>query len=421
MKKIFTLIATAMVALGMNAQSEWRPTEEAPASGTTVLDDDLLKVETVFETTNNKAEVGEEGAKEPVSFTIDGKSYSFNYFTQVRVDEAPKAGAETGTDKGGSSPLVITAKKDVDITMFYRRQQVSSNCGDNDGKDLKLVDWDKPAAAIAASTFGWVAIAEGNIEYAYAMKLYKMEAGKKYVLWARGTTIQFYGFNYQSGSGAEVVPPAADGEHIISFDGMSAANVLEYGGTLNGFKLQITGNESKTISGAKSISIDGKSYTSMKVSNGAENTIFLPEGKVASSITFYSYVNFDDAENARPSYWKDVAGTAFDPEVSGVKFEAFQTPETPDVRTFNFKGGKLNKITFTNTGEQCCYVIKVTIESGDEVAPETVELEGAGSTDGIATLKVQSQNSATFNLAGQQVNAGFKGIAIQNGKKVIMK
>jgi len=410
MKKIFTLIATAMVALGINAQSEWRPTEEAPAAGTTILDDDLLEVKTVFETTVGKAQVGPEDAKEPVSFTIDGKSYTFNTYMQIRVDAAPKAGAETGTDKGGSTPLVITAKKDVDITVYFRRQQVSNSCTDNDGKDLKLIDQAKPAAAIAATTFSWVPIEEGNGDYAYALKLYKLEAGKVYTLWARGTTIQFYGFDYVAGGGADIVPPAADGKHIISFDGQSSANALEYTGALNGFMLQITGNDTKNISGGKTIEIEGKSYTSMKVSNGAENTLTLPEGKVAGGITFYSYVNFDgDAADARTSFWKEVAGIAFDPETEGVVFQSFLTPETPDVRNIDFGGSKLNKITFTNTGEQCCYVIEVTIETGSVI-------------DGINNAVAEKAiKAATFNLAGQQVKPGFKGIAIQNGKKVVLK
>lgn len=410
MKKIFTLFAAIMVAMGMNAQSEWRPAEEAPAAGTAIVDDDLLKVETVFTTTNKKAEVGPEDAKVPVSFTIGEKSYTFNYYTQIRVANAPAVGTETGTDNGGSTSLVIEAKKDVDITMYYRRQSASNTFTDNDGKDLKLVDWDKPTAAIQASTFEYVLVDPDKTDYGYALKLYKLEAGKKYVLWARGTTINFYGFDYQAGGGADIVPPAADGTHVISFDGMSAANELEYSGTTNGFKLKITGNESKTISGAKTIEVNGKNYTSMKVSNGAENTLTLPEGKVATGITFYSYVN-GDADDAKPCYWKEVAGMSFDPEVEGTLFEQYGYTDATSVdkRTFDFNGSKLNSITFTNTGIQCCYVIEITIETGEVI-------------DGINnTLGNKQINAVTYNLAGQQITTGFKGIAIQNGKKVVLK
>ena len=408
MKKMFTLIAVAMMAMGVQAQSTWRPTETAPEAGATLVDDDLLTAKTVFATTNAKAEVGPEDAKVPVSITIGDKSYgTFEYDMQVRVDAAPSAATPTGTDKGGSTPIVITTKKDVDLTVYYRRQQVNSSCDENDGKDLKLVDQAKPATALLAD-FVWAAIEEGNTDYAYAVKVFKLEAGTTYTLWGRGTTIRFYGFDYASGSGAEEVPLAADGTHIISFDGMDAANILEYGGALNGFKLQITGNTEKNYGAAKKITVNGKEYTTMKLSNGAENTLTLPEGKVAAGITLYSYVN-KDAATERPSYWKTVAGLEFD---ETTVFENYNNPTgTPDKREISFNGGKLNQITFTNTGEQCCFVIEIAIETGD-----VVPMPGDAAVNGV---KVNVANGATYNLAGQKVGAQYKGLVIENGRKVL--
>lgn len=41
---------------------------------------------------------------------------------------------------------------------------------------------------------------------------------------------------------------------------------------------------------------------------------------------------------------------------------------------------------------------------------------------GISTMKAENaKNSVVYNLAGQRVKAGFRGIAIQNGKKVVLK
>ena len=40
--------------------------------------------------------------------------------------------------------------------------------------------------------------------------------------------------------------------------------------------------------------------------------------------------------------------------------------------------------------------------------------------DGVSSVKADEQpNSATYNLAGQKVNAQYKGIVIRNGKKVV--
>jgi hypothetical protein len=399
MKKIFTLIAMALMAIGANAES-WRPTEEAPAAGSAIIKGDLLKVNTVFETTCAKI-MDEGGAPAPVTFAGN----TFETYMQIRVDAAPTADNPTGTDKGGSTPLVIVAKKNVDLTVYYRRQAVDGAYPENDGKDMKLIDQTKPSSAIAAASYEATDI-DGS--YGNVVKTYNLEEGKTYTLWARGTTGRLYGLDFVEGSGSGGGGgSAADGTYYISFDGMSAANKLEFA---NGFTLQITGNETKDISGASKISINGTEYQTMKVSNGAQNTLTLPAGKVANGITFYSYVN-KDAATERDSYWKEVAGVAYDtPDASGGIFASYKDLTNPDKRTYNFGESKLNSITFTNTGEQCCYVIEVAIATGNPVT-------------GIQTVTAQTidLNAPAYNLAGQKVAEGYKGVVIMNGKKVVMK
>ncbi len=396
MKKIFTLIALAMMAIGVSAQS-WRPSEEAPAAGSTIINHSLLSVSTVFETTCGKL-LDENGSPSPVTYA--GKT--FETHMQIRVDAAPTADNPTGTDKGGSTPLVITAKKDVDLTVFYRRQAANNAYAENDGKDMKLIDQSKPTAAIAAATYESYDI-DGS--YANVVKVFKLEAGKVYTLWARGTTGRLYGLDYAEGTGSgggggtEVESETV----ILSFDGMSQANKIEYA---NGFTLQITGNESKNISGGSSITVGDKTYSSMKVSNGAQNTLTLPAGKVAKSITFYSYVN-KDAATERDSYWKEVAGRTFDtPDASGGIFASYKDGEHPDKRTYDFGGSSLNAITFTNTGEQCCYVIEISIATG-EPSTGIQNVEAPAKAQPKKVVKngqvVIVKNGAEFNAAGAQV------------------
>jgi hypothetical protein len=133
MKKIFTLIAMALMAVGASAQSSWVAPESAPAAGMSIIKDDLMKVETVFETTCGKI-LDESNQPAPVTFA--GKT--FETYMQIRVDAAPTNDAPTGTEKSGSTPLVITAKKNVDLTIYYRRQAVDGAYSENDGKDIKL-------------------------------------------------------------------------------------------------------------------------------------------------------------------------------------------------------------------------------------------------------------------------------------------
>lgn len=129
-----------------------------------------------------------------------------------------------------------------------------------------------------------------------------------------------------------------------------------------GVTVAITGNTSKSIQSANKITVNGTEYTSMKVSNGAQNTLTLP--KEAIGITFYSYVNKDAATDRAP-YWKEVAGVEYTEETSGGTMTSYKDGANPDIRSFSFEATK--EITFTNTGEQLCYVMEV--EYAEEVEP----------------------------------------------------
>lgn len=410
MKKIFTLIAMATMALGANAQGSWVAPEEAPAAGTSIIKGDLLKVETVFETTGGKL-LDEGGAPAPVTF--GGKT--FNTYMQVRVDVAPSAANPTGTEKSGSTPLVFTAKKNVDITVYYRRQAVDGGYVENDGKDLKLVDQAAPTAPIKGASYESFDI-DGS--YGNIARVFNLEEGKTYTLWCRGTTGRLYGIDYQEGTGVDPVEPGTveDGTYFISYNVEPAlSNVTLEGwkntGTANnvatwegGFSIMIMRSD-KGMGSGSNITIGGSKYKSIKVSNGAQNTLTLPEGKVAKGITFYSYVNNDEAgwEN---SYWKEVAGVTYEASTMASSKDG----ENPDIREFSFNGDQLNKITFTNSGKQLCYVIKVDIEKGDVIT-------------GIKNVKSEAidLNAPAYNLAGQKVAEGYKGVVIQNGVKRIQK
>ena len=50
-----------------------------------------------------------------------------------------------------------------------------------------------------------------------------------------------------------------------------------------------------------------------------------------------------------------------------------------------------------------------------------VELRVPADPDGINLVKTNSKQSIRYNLAGQQVDASYKGVVIQNGKKMIVK
>jgi len=143
----------------------------------------------------------------------------------------------------------------------------------------------------------------------------------------------------------------ANAEKVIYYyaNGITSANSVTLA---EGVTLAITGNTGKSVSSGNSIKVDGTSYKSIKLSNGAQNTLTLP--KAAKAITFYSYVNADDGE----AYWKEVNGVEYDAETSGGVMTSFKNGNNPDVRTFTF-AIPTDTITFTNAGKQLCYVMEV--------------------------------------------------------------
>ena len=192
MKTRFTLLAVALLAVCAFANT-WKATEETPvAAGTTLIDDDVLTATTVYETTLKSA------VKE-----IAGES--FTHYIQVRNAANPTAENPNGTEQSGSTSIVLNAKKDLTLTIYYRRQSTAQNedsgvFESNDGKDVKIFN-----QADFSVLDGELTIVEEteDFKYGFATKAYQLAEGGTYVISARGTTINFYGFTYEG-----VEPPA---------------------------------------------------------------------------------------------------------------------------------------------------------------------------------------------------------------------
>ena len=209
--------------------------------------------------------------------------------------------------------------------------------------------------------------------------------------------------NGETGGGSSEPSTPSETTKLILFypDGAEAANEMLFP---DGSKIAITGNSEKTIGAGKDITIDGAKYKTMKVSNGAQNTLTLPEGLVATKLTFYSYVN--KAEQARQAFWKEVGGVPYDVIASGGELMCFQDFENPDVRSYTLEK-PMNAVTFTNTGEQLCYVLYVDV------------MDAANGIEGINADN--NKKGVMYNLSGQKVNSTYKGIVIMNGKKFLLK
>jgi hypothetical protein len=212
--------------------------------------------------------------------------------------------------------------------------------------------------------------------------------------------------------------------------------------------MTITGNSEKNWSNGKEIIIPGidvpgmkfagDSVMSLKVSNGAQNTITLPSGEKAVRLTFYSYVNGESTAQTAASGWKEVNGVEYDyaevPMCCFTDLKRTYTYETEDeehnivtkektvddiagnadIRVFDLNFVE-DEITFTNKGTQLCFVAVLDIATDDTVIDEGVV--------GISTVKAVAdvENNEVYNISGQRVANGYKGLVIKNGKKMIQK
>ena len=400
MKKIFTLIAVFVAALSVNAQ-DWNATNSGSlAKGTTILDNDYVTIVTAVQDSEAALIKNENNQDDPKTIA----DFTFTKYVNIRVTDAP---AESNNWEGtayevtpAGISLIVTAKKNTDVTLYYKH---------GDGKAVSCYDQTaKKEVSIAETAVTGLS--------QYYTGTYQFIEGHKYTIYAKGGTTGINGIS--TAEGTYVAPdPSASGTIYISWnDAPTLSNKtteeMTKTGTSNnlatwdgGFSIMIMRSD-KGMSNGNNITIDGTEYKSIKLSNGAQNLLTLPSGKVAKGITFYSYVNNED-EGWENSYWKEVAGTTYEAST----MTSCKDGASPDKREFTFpEGTQLNKITFTNSGNQLCYVIKIDIIDGSE-------------TTGIQTVKSETidVNAPAYNLAGQKVDKSFKGVVIQNGKKMIQK
>lgn len=176
-----------------------------------------------------------------------------------------------------------------------------------------------------------------------------------------------------------VAKPAGTTTVILSGGTMSgSANSVTFSDA-PGYSLAITGNTLKTFSRQGQVMVDGNTYDAIKLSNGAQNTLTLPEGMVAKRITLYSIINATTGEAG----WKEVDNTDYqsgEGDYKLIPMGAFNTlpnvAETPDVRVYAVEG---NQVTFTNAGQQLCFVIVVDVAS-EGVETETLHVAASGYT-----------------------------------------
>lgn len=177
-------------------------------------------------------------------------------------------------------------------------------------------------------------------------------------------------------------------EAVLYSTGTSANSI-----TVNDFTIAITGNtEKKWSDGNGDISFDGKAYKTLKNSNGAQNTITCPEGKVATKIVFLATSNADSAGKL-----SEIDGTSCSDEVSSKK--DYSNP-TRIEKTIENK----SSFTFTFSTKQVCFIAVVTYE--DAVTDKPSFKVQNGKSLRLALTPVTTSASGVFTLTGKNLTDG---------------
>ena len=134
----------------------------------------------------------------------------------------------------------------------------------------------------------------------------------------------------------------------------------------NGYTLTIGNTDKSWSSNGYTIKTRGGTKNEFKLSNGAQNTLTIPDGVHVTKLTIYSIVNEAKA-SANVNGWKEVGGVTYQSganDYKNVPMGAFNDladyNTNPDVRVYDIDqtGGT---ITFTNAGNQLCFVLALDI------------------------------------------------------------
>ena len=142
-----------------------------------------------------------------------------------------------------------------------------------------------------------------------------------------------------------------------------------------GYSIELNNNQKNYANlVSNDLNISGDTYTPIKVSNGAENILHLPEGVKVARMTIYSLVN--KSKDNSVCGWQNVNGAQ---EYQKIPMGAFTDVkghcDNPDVRVYDMNNAT-DKISFTNAGYQLAFVIALDVI--DETANMDVTLSSAG-------------------------------------------
>ena len=405
MKKIFTLIAVAALALGANAQKITFDGESV--SDGKVFEKDGLKI-TITDTDGkfaidaNNAWFGDATAQEKFTARLKsgGKSSSKNNI-KVTVPGAgalniyPRSASSSATDRNmvvtqNGSELYNKVVQDNDAAVIVIEANISDTNPTGETKVYPIIS---------------LTVAAGDVEITYpagAMNFYCFE----FVAGGTGDDTGGQGGGSEQGGGQE-----QGGGSAAAIDFPTSKAGITISGTTtwdNSQKYHNNNDATSNISFANGYTTEGvinENWAELAVDGG-----FLA-GDVVSVAGYFN--NNDETKQSAVTLFVGAKGEApTDLWTSGLFINGRTNAADPTVESYTLEAAyptlKLGRANGLTSATRTNVTLLKVVRGGSTGIAEQLNLN-------------VNVNAPVYNLAGQQVDKSFKGVVIQNGKKLIQK
>ena len=411
MKKIFTLIAMALMAIGVNAQEQFLVNAETNLGDYEGVD--------YKATPSVKLNCGENPSGWNAVSALNGdENHAFDIFTHYTSGkDNPVSGTST---KYSISNHALPTKGAYYIFKPSAAGSLQVGIILNGDKDFYVVDGDGNALSAYDMKGEDGSIVELSADSKASSKVYgvvtfNVEASKSYYVFCNGSKLGFAGFKFSTT--AATIDPATTAAAKEKID---AANTNAQGGgntDATEFIVTFNGSDDQTVAGYFDFgTADNKHNFNSKFTDGSWNGTTFASGLKMEGSTLVHWTSTEVATvTIVQSAWGD-KGLFFD----DVKYERASGTEDSGCIIYTIQGvakgeHKIHRISGegenqVNAGESGLFAVKVAYTPG--VTPSGIQ------TVKSATIDV---NAPAYNLAGQKVDKSFKGVVIQNGKKMIQK
>ena len=422
MKKIFTLISMALMAVGANAQEKFL----------VGADTDLASYQGVDykATASVKLFCGENAsgwnAVSPLKGDEDHAFDEFTHYTSGK--DNPVSGEKTKyslsnhtvPDKGAYYILKPSAAGSLQVGIIL-----------NGGKDFYVVDGE----GVALSDFdlkdeeGKVVALSADCKTSdkfYGILTFNVEAGKSYYVFCNGSKLGFAGFKFNTTAATiDSKTTAAAKEAIDAAIPSETPGNEEVVATPTADKATVTG-KSYTAGENQELTKDASGdYLKMRTgNNGNTITLTVNSGYNITGVKLEGYSNNKSTTADRSilvnGIYVDGAETSvLASPVTLPGGTAGQTPATAEASGFEAK----EKVVFSFDNSNIVSKEEDSDGKNKQIYAKITVTFKEGTGTGIQDIKSQTidLNAPAYNLAGQKVDKSYKGVVIQNGKKMIQK